>query len=64
VARLAQKVGEEGVEVALAAVAGRDGELLAEAADLLFHLAVLLRARGSSLGEAIAVLGERLPADP
>jgi len=64
VARMAQKVGEEGVEVALAAVAGGDGELRSEAADLLFHLAVLLRARGSSLGEAIAALGERLPADP
>jgi phosphoribosyl-ATP pyrophosphohydrolase/phosphoribosyl-AMP cyclohydrolase len=64
VARMAQKVGEEGVEVALAAVAGTEGELRSEAADLLFHLAVLLRARGSSLGEAIAALGERLPADP
>ena len=64
VARMAQKVGEEGVEVALAAVAGTGGELRSEAADLLFHLAVLLRARGSSLGEAIAALGERLPAEP
>jgi phosphoribosyl-ATP pyrophosphohydrolase/phosphoribosyl-AMP cyclohydrolase len=61
VPRIAQKVGEEGVEVALAAVAGDEDALLAESADLLFHLAVLLRARGLSLRRAIDVLGQRLP---
>ena len=39
--RIAQKVGEEGVETALAAVAGDKEELICEAADLLFHLSVL-----------------------
>jgi phosphoribosyl-ATP pyrophosphohydrolase/phosphoribosyl-AMP cyclohydrolase len=47
--RMAQKVGEEGVEVALAAQAGDNPELVSEAADLLFHLALLLRARNLSL---------------
>jgi phosphoribosyl-ATP pyrophosphohydrolase/phosphoribosyl-AMP cyclohydrolase len=61
VPRIAQKVGEEGVEVALAAVTGDDAALLGESADLLFHLAVLLRARGLSLPAAIAVLAQRLP---
>lgn len=51
VARCAQKVGEEGVEVGLAAVAGdRDG-VVAEAADLVFHLYVLLAAAGVDLSE-------------
>ncbi len=60
VTRMAQKVGEEGVEVALAAAtgAGRD-ELLGEAADLLFHLTVLLEATGASLTDAVAVLEAR-----
>jgi phosphoribosyl-ATP pyrophosphohydrolase/phosphoribosyl-AMP cyclohydrolase len=61
VPRIAQKVGEEGVEVALAAVTGDEAALLAESADLLFHLAVLLRARGLSLQDAIVALGRRLP---
>jgi phosphoribosyl-ATP pyrophosphohydrolase/phosphoribosyl-AMP cyclohydrolase len=64
VARIAQKVGEEGVEVALAAVTGADRALLAESADLLFHLAVLLRARGLSLRDAVAELATRLPDAP
>lgn len=51
VRRIAQKVGEEGVETALAAVAEDDDALLGEGADLLFHLLVLLRARGLGLGE-------------
>ena len=46
--RLAQKVGEEGLEVALAAGASQD-ELVAESADLLFHLMVLLHARNVRL---------------
>jgi phosphoribosyl-ATP pyrophosphohydrolase/phosphoribosyl-AMP cyclohydrolase len=57
--RIAQKVGEEGVETALAGVAQGDGELLGESADLLFHLIVLLRARGLSLADAVAVLEQR-----
>jgi phosphoribosyl-AMP cyclohydrolase / phosphoribosyl-ATP pyrophosphohydrolase len=53
--RMAQKVGEEGVEVALAANNGDEAELLGESSDLLYHLALLLRARGLSLS---AVAGE------
>lgn len=56
VRRIAQKVGEEGVETALAAVAQDDAALLGEAADLLYHLTVLLRARGLSLEDARRVL--------
>ena len=59
VRRIAQKVGEEGVETALAAVAQDDEALLGEAADLLYHLAVLLRARGLSLADARQVLAAR-----
>ena len=47
--RVAQKVGEEGVEVALAAVAGSQQETIDEAADLIYHLIVLLNERGLSL---------------
>lgn len=57
--RIAQKVGEEGVETALAAVAQDDDALLGEAADLVFHLTVLLRARRLSLAEMAAVLAAR-----
>jgi phosphoribosyl-ATP pyrophosphohydrolase/phosphoribosyl-AMP cyclohydrolase len=57
--RLAQKVGEEGVEVALAAVAGDASELASEAADLVYHLTVLLEASDSSWGEVIAELERR-----
>ena len=56
---IAQKVGEEGVETALAGVVQRDEELLGESADLLFHLIVLLRMRGLSLDDAVAVLEDR-----
>ena len=59
VRRVAQKVGEEGVETALAAVAQDDAALLGESADLLYHLTVLLRSRGLSLEDAVAVLRER-----
>ena len=62
--RTAQKVGEEGVETALAGVAQDDAALAGEAADLLFHLLVLLRARGLSLTEAIDVLRQRHPNPP
>lgn len=57
--RLCQKVGEEGVEAALAGVSGDDQELLDESADLLFHLIVLLVARGLSLAEVSATLERR-----
>ncbi|UTA52704.1 bifunctional phosphoribosyl-AMP cyclohydrolase/phosphoribosyl-ATP diphosphatase HisIE [Lysobacter soli] len=57
--RIAQKVGEEGVETALAAVAQSDEELLGEAGDLLYHLLVLLRARGLGLSDVEAVLRAR-----
>jgi phosphoribosyl-ATP pyrophosphohydrolase/phosphoribosyl-AMP cyclohydrolase len=57
--RIAQKVGEEGVETALAAVAQGDEELLGEAADLVFHLTVLLRARGFGFADVAQVLVER-----
>ena len=56
---IAQKVGEEGVEAALAGVVQDDDALLGEAADLLFHLIVLLRARGLSLADAKRVLESR-----
>src|SRR4249920_3166581 len=59
VRRIAQKVGEEGVETALAGVIEDDAALLGESADLIYHLAVLLRARGLSLAEAIKVLASR-----
>ena len=59
--RIAQKVGEEGVETALAAVAEGPQEMLAEAADLLFHLLVLLRARGLGLSDLDATLRARHP---
>lgn len=56
---IAQKVGEEGVEAALAGVADDDAALVGEVADLLYHVIVLLRARGLSFGEAIAALDAR-----
>lgn len=59
VRRIAQKVGEEGVETALAAVTQSDEELLGEAGDLLYHLLVLLRARGLGLADVEAVLRAR-----
>ncbi len=59
VRRIAQKVGEEGVETALAAVAQDDTALRAEAADLIFHLMVLLRARGVEFAEVVAELRSR-----
>ena len=59
IARIAQKVGEEGVEVALAAVTGDDAQLLGEGADLIYHLIVLLRARGLSVRDVETVLEQR-----
>ncbi|HUD41312.1 MAG TPA: bifunctional phosphoribosyl-AMP cyclohydrolase/phosphoribosyl-ATP diphosphatase HisIE [Dokdonella sp.] len=59
--RQAQKVGEEGVETALAAVGGDRDELRAEAADLVFHLLVLLRGRDLTLADVVAELAARHP---
>lgn len=59
VKRIAQKVGEEGVETALAGAAGENDELCAEAADLIYHLLVLLKARNLSLADVLDVLSER-----
>ncbi|MBJ6979489.1 bifunctional phosphoribosyl-AMP cyclohydrolase/phosphoribosyl-ATP diphosphatase HisIE [Luteimonas sp. MC1895] len=59
VRRIAQKVGEEGVETALAAVAQDDEALLGEAADLTYHLLVLLRARGLGLADLERTLAGR-----
>jgi phosphoribosyl-ATP pyrophosphohydrolase/phosphoribosyl-AMP cyclohydrolase len=58
-ARIAQKVGEEAVETVIDAMAGNRAGLPGEAADLLYHLLVLLRASGSSLEEMLAVLRQR-----
>ncbi|MEO5626113.1 MAG: bifunctional phosphoribosyl-AMP cyclohydrolase/phosphoribosyl-ATP diphosphatase HisIE [Dokdonella sp.] len=58
-ARRAQKVGEEGVEVALAAVSGDREALRGEAADLLFHLLVLLRGADLSLADIVGELEQR-----
>ena len=57
--RLAQKVGEEGVELAIAAVAGDRQAQLDEAADLVFHLMVLLKAKGLSIGDVAELLEAR-----
>jgi phosphoribosyl-ATP pyrophosphohydrolase/phosphoribosyl-AMP cyclohydrolase len=59
IARIAQKVGEEGVETALAAVTADDTVLCGEAADLSYHLLVLLRARGLSWDAVRAELARR-----
>ncbi len=57
--RVAQKVGEEGLELALAAVAQGDEEIIGEAADLLYHMIVLLQSKNLSLGEVVAELESR-----
>jgi phosphoribosyl-ATP pyrophosphohydrolase/phosphoribosyl-AMP cyclohydrolase len=62
--RVAQKVGEEGLEVALAGAGGSDAEVVAEAADLLYHLLVLLRVRGLPLERVIGELRARHAARP
>lgn len=58
-ARVAQKVGEEGVELALARMKDDPKEMANEAADLLYHMLVLLADAGLSLDDALAVLRER-----
>ena len=58
-ARIAQKVGEEGVELALARMKDDDREMANEAADLLFHILVLLQDAGLELADVIHVLRTR-----
>jgi phosphoribosyl-ATP pyrophosphohydrolase/phosphoribosyl-AMP cyclohydrolase len=57
--KMAQKVGEEGVEVALAATCETPEKLKEESADLLFHLMVLLHSKGINLVDIINVLRNR-----
>ncbi len=59
VAPVAQKVGEEGVELALAAVAGADRNVIDESADLIYHMLVLLAVRNISLADVVATLQQR-----
>ena len=59
VAQCAKKLGEEAVETVLAAVGEDSARLTAEAADLIYHLLVVLHARGIALSEVEAVLGAR-----
>jgi phosphoribosyl-ATP pyrophosphohydrolase/phosphoribosyl-AMP cyclohydrolase len=61
--RIAQKVGEEGLELALASVAQGDAEVIAEAADLLYHVVLLLEAKGLSLARVVAELAARSGGD-
>jgi phosphoribosyl-ATP pyrophosphohydrolase/phosphoribosyl-AMP cyclohydrolase len=57
--RIAQKVGEEGVELALASVTDSREKVISEAADLLYHLLVLLNSREAGLTEVVAELERR-----
>ena len=57
--RIAQKVGEEGLELALAAVAQSDDEMIGEAADLIYHTLLLLQVKHLSLGHVLAELEAR-----
>lgn len=59
VEKCAQKVGEEAVETAIAAAAGKKDEVASESADLLYHLLVLWAASGVSPDEVYAKLQER-----
>ena len=59
VAKIAQKLGEEAVETVIAALAEDDAALTGEAADLLFHLLVLLDARGLRFADVVAELERR-----
>ena len=57
--KIAQKVGEEAVETAMAVAAGDDAELITESADLLFHLMVLLQSREKGLADVVNELARR-----
>ena len=56
---IARKLGEEAVETVIAALSGSREELIGEAADTLFHLLVLLDAKGIPLDEVLAELDRR-----
>jgi phosphoribosyl-ATP pyrophosphohydrolase/phosphoribosyl-AMP cyclohydrolase len=58
--RIAQKVGEEGVEVAIASVLGDKKRLAEESADLIYHLLVLLRQQGMKLEDVVKELRQRM----
>jgi phosphoribosyl-ATP pyrophosphohydrolase len=58
-AHCARKLGEEAVETVIAAVAGDNGALVSESADLVYHLLVLLKSRGLSLADVEAALAQR-----
>lgn len=57
--RVAKKLGEEAVETVIAAVSGDKAAIIAETADLLYHLAVMLQAAGVSTGDIYAELARR-----
>ena len=57
--RIAQKVGEEAVELALASVAGDRAEVVNEAADLIYHLLVLLNNQDIKLADVVVTLEAR-----
>ncbi|MDQ6757979.1 MAG: phosphoribosyl-ATP diphosphatase, partial [Bacteroidota bacterium] len=57
--KIAQKVGEEAVELVIEAKDNNKENFLNEAADLLFHYLILLNAKGNSLNEVITILEER-----
>ena len=57
--RIAQKVGEEGLELALAGVAQSDQDIVGEAADLLYHMLLLLKVKGLSLSQVAGELESR-----
>jgi phosphoribosyl-ATP pyrophosphohydrolase/phosphoribosyl-AMP cyclohydrolase len=57
--RIAQKVGEEGLELALASVAQSDEAVISESADLLYHVILLLESKGLSLARVVAELARR-----
>jgi phosphoribosyl-ATP pyrophosphohydrolase len=57
--KIAQKVGEEGTEVVVAALAQEDQRLIEEIADLTYHTLVLLSARGLTPADVVAELGKR-----
>jgi phosphoribosyl-AMP cyclohydrolase / phosphoribosyl-ATP pyrophosphohydrolase len=59
VRRIAQKVGEEGLELALAGVAQSDADIIGEAADLLYHTLLLLQVKGLSLAQVADELQKR-----
>jgi phosphoribosyl-ATP pyrophosphohydrolase len=59
IGKIAQKLGEEGVETVIAALSGSREEVVGEAADLLFHLLVLLGAKDIALSDVLAELDRR-----